>query len=111
MRSRAPLRDTSQRSSLDSTVQIAGKLGAPSGSYTTTWGDAGTPTVRTLPPLVQVAPISSAAAARTLTYSAPYAETDGNGVLWEVSSVASADRLYLKAVGVTGKVILSASAN
>ncbi|ULH16793.1 type II secretion system GspH family protein [Deinococcus sp. KNUC1210] len=102
-------RSLAQRSSFDSTVQIMGQLGAPSSTYTTLWGGGATPVTRSLPTSVQVAPLSSAASARTLTYSAPYAETDSIGTLWEVSSSGSSDRLYLKAVGVTGKVILSAS--
>ncbi|GGR21495.1 pilus assembly FimT family protein [Deinococcus ruber] len=88
-------RSLAQRSSFDSTVKIAGKLNVPSSTYTTVWGDSATPITRSLPASVQIAPISSAASASSLTYTAPYAETNTIGTVWEVSSLGSSDRLYV----------------
>jgi len=97
---------------------------SPSKTYTTSWSTSGTvgaPTsaTRTLTDPIRVAPVTSVSS-NTVAYSAPYGEATNlsgttasavNGIVWEVSSTVISDKLYIKTVGVTGKVILSASAN
>lgn len=111
-------RSQAQRSSTDSVVSIVGAVGSPDNRYTTTWAVAGTTsttTQKTLPAPIRVAPYSAANSIKTITYSAPYGEVGGSnavsGILWEISSLSTSTKLYVKAVGVTGKVILSATPN
>ena len=46
----------------------------------------------------------------SVTYRPPFGTLGANGAVWEVQSPASADlRLYVKVVGITGKVMISAT--
>jgi type II secretory pathway pseudopilin PulG len=119
-------RSQSIRTSQASSVILASTAQAsPSNTYTTAWRTSGTvstatSTTRTLTVPIRVAPYSSANA---LYYSGPYGEATNAagssgtaasaiaGVVWEVSSTVIPDKLYVKTIGVTGKVILSASPN
>ncbi len=62
-----------------------------------------------------VQPASTSQYPNSAVYTSPYAEMGGagavTGVIWEVSSTQSSRRWYIKTVGVTGKVMLSAQAN
>lgn len=110
---------TSQTSSvvLDSTAQAS-----PSLTYTLSWsnGTSVVTTPRTLTAPIRVAPYTSTSGANSLYYSGPYGELTNSagaganavsGVIWEISSSVISNKLYVKTVGVTGKVILSASPN
>lgn len=108
-------RSQAQRTSQGSTVTLTSTaVDVPSAQYSTQWG-AGTQTAvaQMLPNSVQVAPYSTAPinSPNTLNYSAPYSEVTATGVVWEISSPRTSSKLYVKAVGVTGKVILSATPN
>ena len=109
-------RGQAQRSSTDSAVTIAGSVGTPKSTYTTLWGGtvagvASAPVGRSLPAPVRVAPYSATYPSATITYSAPYGEVNAIGIIWEVSSLSTSAKLYVKSVGVTGKVVLSATPN
>lgn len=105
-----------QRNSADSVVTLQSTATAsPKSVYTTQWGTAA-PVSRTLSTPVQVAPYTSGTVAyNQVTYTAPYSELGGSaaaiGVIWEVSSPVTSSKLYVKTVGVTGKVILSDTPN
>lgn len=99
------LRSQAQRTSVNSTATLSGSVGAPALTYSTTM--AGTTTTKTLSAPVRVAPYTGYD--QTVTYSAPYGELSGSGVIWEVSSSLISDKLYVKTVGVTGKAVLSAT--
>lgn len=99
-------RAQAQRNSTDSVVTLSGTVGSPDASYTTAWA-GGAAVTRSLPAPVRVAPVSSDF--REATYRAPYGEVNLLGVIWEVSSASTSAKLYVKAVGVTGKVMLSAT--
>ena len=101
-------RSQAQRSSLGSVVALIAPY--PSQQYTTLWGGSALSVTHLLPSSVMVAPYTSATA-RSVNYAAPYGEVGGAGVVWEVSSARTSERLYIKTVGVTGKVMLSASPN
>ncbi|MGY2894472.1 pilus assembly FimT family protein [Deinococcus sp. UYEF24] len=92
--------------SLDSTATMT----APKKNYTTVWGSGSpqTTTNRTLTDPVRVAPYTGGTinSANNISYTAPYGEVLANGIVWEVSSTVIPDKLYVKAVGVTGKVVL-----
>ncbi|WP_424949746.1 pilus assembly FimT family protein [Deinococcus sp.] len=109
-------RGQAQRSSTDSVVTIDGAAGTPFATYKTTWGGnvagvAPTPVNRSLADPIRVAPYN-ASYLPTITYSAPYGEINSAiGIVWEVSSLSTSAKLYIKSVGVTGKVILSATPN
>ncbi|WP_165795254.1 pilus assembly FimT family protein [Deinococcus koreensis] len=67
--------------------------------------------VRTLPHNLQLSADSGGSSA---IFSAPYAELNPNvsprvGLVWVVSAPGSSKKLYVKLVGVTGKVVLSAT--
>lgn len=109
-------RGQAQRSSTDSTVALTGTVGNPNAAYTTTWGGAvagvaAMPVSRSLAIPVRVSPYNNTYFPNTITYSAPYGEINAIGILWEVSSLSTSAKLYIKSVGVTGKVILSATPN
>jgi prepilin-type N-terminal cleavage/methylation domain-containing protein len=108
-------RGQAMRTSTDAKVTLCSSLTAcstpPAGKtayYQTNWSGDGAVT-KTLPSGVQVAIYGSSAA--SITYGAPNGEVSGNGLLWTVSSPATTAVLYLKAVGLTGKVIISADHN
>lgn len=77
-------------------------------SYTIRIG-AGAPAAREVPHRVTVE--AQAGPARVL-YQPPFGTLDDRGVVWRLRSPASADlQLYVKVVGITGKVMLSAAAD
>ena len=101
-------RAKAQQTSSGSVVQLASQTGAT--GYTTQWAGASSATSRTLVNGVIAETVSPATAAgRTISYAAPYAEIDGVGNVWKFTGKGSIDPLYVKVVGVTGKVILSAT--
>jgi len=112
-------RAAAQRSNQSSTVTLTSTSSTvPKGTYTVQVGGAATATTRSLPANVQAAPYKPASTSQypnSAVYTAPYAEMGGagavTGVIWEVSSTQSSRRWYIKTVGVTGKVMLSAQAN
>lgn len=111
-------RGAAQRSSVDSTVQITStSYAAPDPGYRVQVA-GGSWVNRTLPANIRVAPYqppSDTLFPSSAVYTAPYGEMGGTsatrGVIWEVSSTATSRKWYLKTVGVTGKVMLSATAN
>ena len=108
-------RSQAQRVSQGSSVTLdsAATMTAPKKNYTTVWGSPQTTTARTLTDPVRVAPYTGGTinSANSISYSAPYGEVLANGIVWEVSSTVIPDKIYVKAIGVTGKVVLSASPN
>lgn len=107
-------RSQAQRSSQGSSVTLSSvAVASPSATYTTQWGGAATATTRSLSGLIRVAPYTTSPinSARTISYGAPYGEVTGTGIVWEISSTAISNKLYVKAVGVTGKVVLSDTPN
>lgn len=93
-----------------STTSICGtNAAAPSPVYAAAWGGSGSG-ARTLPYGVK---IGNAVGNNALTYTAPYAEVDApTGTVWTLTSpVTGIAPIYIKVVGVTGKVSLSASLN
>ncbi len=112
---RAQALRTSQNSSVTLTSTA---VATPDARYTLVWSSGGASptsitTNRTLASPIRVAPYTTSpvSSARTITYTGPYGEVTGTGVVWEISSTVISDKLYVKAVGVTGKVILSATPN
>ena len=111
-------RSQAQRTSQSSTVTLTSvAYSSPDKRYTTVWA-GGSPQSRTLTDPIRVAPYvggTFTAPVNSIIYSSPYSEVTGgaavSGIIWEVSSTVIPDKLYVKAVGVTGKVILSASPN
>lgn len=109
-------RSQAQRTSQSSTVTLTSvAYSSPDKRYTTVWG-GGSPQSRTLTDPIRVAAyvggtITASGNSNSISYSAPYSEVTGTGIVWEISSTVIPDKLYVKAVGVTGKVILSASPN
>ncbi|WP_264776062.1 prepilin-type N-terminal cleavage/methylation domain-containing protein [Deinococcus aetherius] len=101
-------RSLAQRNSQDSTVTLGStSVSVPSGSYSVTL--SGTARTYTLPNGVRAAP-STGTTPNTATFTAPYGELGNTtGVVWVVSSPLVSNQLYVKLVGVTGKVILSAT--
>lgn len=101
-------RSLAQRNSQNNTVALtATSTASPSGGYSVTL--SGTTQAYTLANGVRAAPYLGTTP-NTVTFTAPYGELGNTtGVVWEVSSPLISDRLYVKLVGVTGKVILSAS--
>lgn len=67
--------------------------------------------VRTLPHRLQLTAYDSSVPANaSATFSAPYAQlSPRGGLVWVVAAPGSARKLYVKLVGVTGKVNLSAT--
>ncbi len=104
-------RAQAQRTSASSVVTLTAAVGTPDANYKTQWAGAATATSKALAAPIRVAPYNSTYSLNTITYSAPYGEVQATGILWEVSSLSTATKLYIKAVGVTGKVILSATPN
>lgn len=106
------------RMSSDSSVTLTSTAASsPATTYRTSWvttvgGSATTRTV-TLPNGVSVAPYATATtpavtSPSSVTYGAVYAESSApNGVIWRLSHPAG-PVLYVKLLGVTGKVMLSA---
>lgn len=107
------VRSQAQRTSMGGSVALTSTTpSTPLKTYATYLGNGtATPTKtdRTLSDPIRVAPYTSGAAYATLAYSAPYGDVTATGVVWVVSSSVISDKLYVKAVGVTGKVILSAT--
>ena len=110
-------RASAQRISQDSTVELTSSTATPDPGYRVRLG-SGSWTSKTLPTNIRVVAYTPASGTRftnTAVYSAPYGEMGGStgvtGVIWEVSSTATSRKWYLKTVGVTGKVMLSATAN
>ena len=105
-------RTQAQRTSADSVVTLtAAAVGSPDDKYSTKWAGAATATDKALPASIRVAPYNSTYSLNAIRYSAPYGEVTVTGILWEVSSLSTTTKLYIKAVGVTGKVMLSATPN
>lgn len=99
-------RTVAQRDSQNATVTLVSTSStAPNAGYSLTL--SGTTRNLTLPNGLQVA--KQGASASTVTFEAPHGTLGANGVVWVVSSPTVSDLLYVKTVGVTGKVILSAS--
>lgn len=111
-------RASAQRISQDSTVElISSSVTTPDARYRVQLGSGGW-TNKTLPTNIQVVaytPVSGTQFTNKAVYTAPYGEMGGTsavtGVIWEVSSTVTSRKWYLKTVGVTGKVMLSAAAN
>jgi len=99
------IRSQAQRTSANTSASISGTTATPLATYSIT--SSGQTTSRTLTTPIRVAPYTGYA--QTVTYSAPYGELSGNGVIWEVSSSVVSRKFYVKTIGVTGKVILSAT--
>jgi len=99
------LRGQAQRTSANTNATVTGTVGSPKATYSFTLG--GTTTSRSLSAPIQVAPYTGYG--QTVIYSAPYGELSGSGVIWAISSTLTSKVLYVKTVGVTGKVILSAT--
>jgi prepilin-type N-terminal cleavage/methylation domain-containing protein len=117
-------RSQSQRTSSDSLVRLSGTFGNPNQNYTTQWAGATAQSSKALPNPIRVAP-QAVGLPNVIKYAAPYGEITnataaetgaGNvgtgaisGAILEISSLSTTSRLYVKVVGVTGKVILSAT--
>lgn len=100
-------RTVAQRDSRDSTVSLVSTSAtAPGVGYSLTL--SGTTVNYTLPHGVRVAR-SNSSSPHTVTFNAPHGTLGANGVVWVVSSPRMSDVLYVKTVGVTGKVALSAT--
>ena len=112
-RSQAQLTSEDSEIALCSTVSNSCTPSASNKVYTTKWGSGGTGAgsgTRTLPYGIMLSSVNTSTGSGYLKYSAPYAETDATGPVWQVTSPALAVRpLYIKVVGVTGKVTLSAT--
>ncbi|WP_288402716.1 type II secretion system protein [uncultured Deinococcus sp.] len=110
-RSQAQLTSSSSLMTLCSSTGAACSTSDTSSSpvYSTAWGGTGSGT-RSLPYGVQ---IRNSVGGNSVTYTAPYAEVDApTGTVWTLTSpVNGVAPLYIKVVGVTGKVSLSASLN
>lgn len=112
-------RSQAQRTSQGSSVTLTStSYSSPKAGYTTVWGSGSpqTTTSKSLTAPIQVAAyiggtITASNNSNSIVYSSPYSEVTGTGIVWEVSSTVIPDKLYVKAVGVSGKVILSASPN
>ncbi|GHF45802.1 prepilin-type N-terminal cleavage/methylation domain-containing protein [Deinococcus metalli] len=95
-------REDAQRTGQDSTVTLA----AAKTTYSVTTGPA-TPRVVEVPHRVLVTPVQGGA---SVTYHPPFGTLGAQGAVWEVQSPAADDlRLYVKVVGITGKVMVSAA--
>ncbi len=69
----------------------------------------GTGQVRTLPHGVKVAPVDTTV---ILNYQPPFGTLDTTGVSWRLTSPSNANlNLWVKAIGITGKVMVSATQN
>ena len=107
-------RGLSSRTSVDTAVALCVSGSActatsgPTTTYQNAWTGAGSG-IRILPNGIKVAVYSSSA--NKITYAAPNGEVSTNGILWQLSSPTISDVYYVKAVGVTGKVIFSATPN
>ena len=101
-------RSLAQRNSQNSTVALASSSASlPSGSYSVTL--SGTTQTYTLDKGIRVAPYNGTTPS-TVTFTAPHGELGNTtGVVWVVSSPTVSDRLFVKLVGVTGKVMFSAT--
>lgn len=112
-RSQAQLTSENSQVALCSTISTACVPASTNKVYTTSWGSGGTGAgsgTRTLPYSITLTSVSTAPSSGYLSYSAPYAETDASGPVWKVTSPSSAVKpLYIKVVGVTGKVSLGAT--
>lgn len=110
-RSQAQLTSSSSVMALCASTTGACSTSAAASStvYAATWGGPGSG-ARTLPYGVK---IGNAVGNNALTYTAPYAEVDApTGTVWTLTSpVTGIAPIYIKVVGVTGKVSLSASLN
>ncbi|MFC4452598.1 type II secretion system protein [Deinococcus sonorensis] len=96
---------------LSSQSSVVALVSSNANRYTTQWRGAAAIT-RTLPYNLTVAAMSSAttaAGSTSLTYTAPYGTLDVDGVVWRVTSPALNESLFVKAVGVTGKVLVTSS--
>jgi prepilin-type N-terminal cleavage/methylation domain-containing protein len=103
-------RAQAQKTSQGSTITLdSGAVGSPLATYSTQWGGAASSTPRSLSSPIRIAPYTTSPinSGRSISYSAPYGEVTDTGIVWEISSTLIPDKLYVKAVGVTGKVILS----
>ncbi len=104
-----------QTTATDSSVSLcvpactAATTTAQSGSsYTVTYGGQPTRT-QTLPYQIRVANVQAPTAyVNTINYSAPYSEITATGAIWSVTDRRGRQR-FIKIIGVTGKVSLSAS--
>ncbi|WP_425145755.1 pilus assembly FimT family protein [Deinococcus sp.] len=107
-------RSQAQRNTQGTTVTLdsTSTLAAPKSAYTTCWGTCPLTTLpvnRALGNLIRVAPYTSVNPASSISYKAPYGEVSAIGIVWEISSARIPTKFYVKTVGVTGKVVLSAS--
>lgn len=114
-RSKAQLTSQNAVVMLCPTGTIGCAVNSPSKVYSTSWASSSgsnTGVERTLPYNITIAPAPGASYPSQISYSAPNAETTGSGTVWQVTSPsASIPPLFIKVVGVTGRVILSDSVN
>ena len=97
-RSRADAQNSGQASTLT--------LDSAKTRYTRVVG-AGAPQALDVPNGVTVTAVEGGP---SVTYRPPFGTLGADGAVWEVQSPASADlRLYVKVVGITGKVMISAT--
>lgn len=112
-RSQAQLTSEDSEVALCSTISSNCTPSTTNTVYTTKWGNSGMGVgsgTRQLPYGIMLSSVNASIGSGYLKYSAPYAETDATGPVWQVTSPASAVRpLFIKVVGVTGKVTLGAT--
>ncbi len=93
-----------QKTGLDNTLEITDN----SSDYTLKTGTQ-TPITRELPYGIKIFKVL---AVTKIVYHPPYGTLDTNGSIWRISRSDSNDpQLFIKTVGITGKVIISASQN
>lgn len=98
-------RTQAQRTSQNSTVTLIGT--PPTARYTTQWG-GGSAVSKSLPQNMEITPLSGSAS--SIVYSSPYGELpNSTGVVWKVGLSGTSRAMYIKTIGVTGKVVLSAT--
>ena len=101
----------SQRSTTNSSVTISA-TGA-SNTYTTQWINASTGGIliqtSTLPNGISVSLPSTNGGSNIVTFSPPFGTQDAVGEVWVVSGASRVPPLYVKVIGVTAKVVISAT--
>lgn len=95
-------RSGAQKTGVDNVVEIVPNTSG----YSLKVGD-GAASARTLPNRVRINPVG---ATTLLTYRPPFGTLSANGISWKLTSPADPNlNLWVKAIGITGKVMLSAS--
>ena len=112
-RSQAQLTSEDSRVALCSPITTACNPTSASQTYVTSWGAGGTGAMsglKTLPYGVTIQSTVGTAGSGYISYTAPYAETSATGLVWQLNSPSSrVAPLFVRVVGVTGKVSLSAT--